>query len=153
MICILVFMIYCKKKTFEKCLLFKCLGTYFGVLKGTSKWYWHRLLTNLSNSLCFITHSILIYSRAFFLALWSASRSPLGLYCLTLFQWAVRLPALLGLGKIPTFSPRRLRNVTSIWNTCLFWFQSFTRVLVLALGFLETPVDPDINVPFLLEPI
>ena len=41
-----------------------------------------------------------------------------------------------------------------VWNMCLFWFQALMRLLaLLALGFLETPVYPDTNVPFLLGPI
>ena len=52
-----------------------------------------------------------------------------------------------------TFSAGRLRKM-SVWNICLFWFPALVRLLaLLALGFLEIPVYPATNVPFLLGPI
>lgn len=98
-----------------------------------------------------LSHSLFIYNTVFFLAAKYVSVSLLELGLCCLMEWIRPL----SVGRFHSdILCWQTQKKMSVWNICLFWFQALMELLaLLALGFLEIPVYPATNVPFLLGPI
>lgn len=141
------------KNYFKKCLLFNSYGTYFSELNKVnfqmlSVAYVDSSVPSAMLSLALIQF---VYIIGHFSWLSGLSPNP---------SWGRPIP-LSSSGFLTMSVPCKIqasspdcKNVTSVWDECLFWFQSLSRLLAhLTLGFPKTPVYPGVNASFSLEPI